>query len=357
MQTGAFAVFAAPRRRPFCRKIDAMVRRTFALLSVACAFFAACSGTYSGESPADAGRDTSAPAPDASPTDASDAALADAAAPPPCDLDGPFVTIEPVAGLNTTADDVGLAITNDGLGAIVVVANVIDGSYGRSFFRSSRASTASPWEKPVPLPGFGTVGVTHDNPSFTGDGKAFFFEYNTSNGLDIVWMPHEPGGAFDVALAKPVVGIASPAQEFDSYVARDGKSLYFASDRSGKRAVYRAQLDERREASRVNLLLGISINGTEQDPIPTPDDQTLYFSRWLPREAGGTHPDIFVSKRGANGEYETSTPVTEIDTDGLEYAVDISNDGCTLYFTTDGRRDSIGGVDIYAAKKAARADR
>jgi len=335
-----------------------MALRRLAWLSCSFALAAACSGTYAGVSPgADAGpsADATTPAPEAG----TDGAVQDASKPPPCDLDGPFVTIEPVDDLNTSGDDVGLVITDDGLTAFVVTAESVDGSYGRSLWVSRRTSTTERWPRPERVPGFGVPGMVYDNPTLTGDSRTIFLEMTgPSGGLDIVSFERQKGGPLDVGLARTVVGVSTNAAEFDSYVTRDGKSLYFASDRSGERAVYRASLDGARTATRVNLLLGISINGTEQDPVPSADDKTLYFTRWIAEDGGRSTADIFVAKRAdTTTDFEQGVAVPELNTASHEFPVDLSDDGCTLYFTSSLHKPSRGGVDIYAAKKGPARDR
>lgn len=324
-------------------------------LATAVVLLAGCSGAYvAGTSPPDASSPVDAAAVDV----LVDAPLSDGgleAASSSCDPRAPFTTIEPVDGLNSAADEVGLAIADRGLTAYVVTAESIDGSYGRAIGVAKRPSTSSPWGSIVKIPSLSTPGRIFDNPSLPGDGRTLFVEANGPNSLDIFAIPRSGSGEVDFAAAKSVVGLSTVAAwEFDSYVTRDGRAVYFGSNRSSDSAIFRADLSQEGAATRVDSLLALSKNGTEQAPIPTPDGTALYFTRKVDRPGGGQHADIFVSLRDSSGELLDGTPVTELLTDGTDYPVDISEDGCTLYFASDARRPSLGATDLFVAKKVRR---
>lgn len=309
---------------------------------------AACSGTFVTES-ADAG--------DGAVSDAAlEAASGDVAVPPDagpaCDLDGPFVTIENQADLNSPGSDVGLAITDRGLTAYVVRAETIGNTGGRSLYVSTRASLEAKWGSPTQIPGFSGKGLVFDNPTLPADGAALVLEATVSGQyLDLVRIPRGARGELDLAKATSIPGVNTPGGEFDPYLSRDGRTLYFAAERAGNVALYRASLDDTGAATRVELLAALSQNGTEHDPVISADGRTLYFTRSVPRD-GGSDPDIFVARRASTSdEFANAVALPELRSDGLDYAVDISDDGCTLYFTSDRRSPSLGSDDIYVARK------
>jgi hypothetical protein len=324
-------------------------------IGTALVLLAGCSGAYVAGT---AAPDAASPA-DATVLDATgDAPPVDGAldaASTSCDPRAPFTTIEPVDGLNSAADEVGLAITDRGLTAYVVTAESIDGSYGRSIGVAKRASTSAAWGPVVKVPSLATPGRVFDNPSLPADGRTLFVEANGPNSLDIFAIPRNAAGEVDFSAAKSVVGLSTVAAwEFDSYVTRDGRTVYFGSNRSSDYAIFQATLSPEGAATRVDSLLVLSKNGTEQAPIPTPDGTALYFTRKVDRQGGGQHADIFVSLRDSSGELTDGTPVSELLTDGTDYPVDISEDGCSLYFASDARRPSLGATDLYVAKKVRR---
>ena len=108
--------------------------------------------------------------------------------------------------------------------------------------------------------------------------------------------------------------------------------------------------------------LGESVNSAfpEYSPTLTTDEQTLIFTRKIPRmESYGPspdhfHEDFFISTR----EGETWTPARNlgppINTAGNEGAQSLSADGRHLFFTACNRPDGMGSCDIYYAYRTGR---
>jgi hypothetical protein len=322
---------------------------------------AGCSGVYVAST---AGPDASSTA-DSSTTDATilDATLeADTSMPDggdassACDPRAPFTTIEPMDGLNSSGDEVGLALTDRGLTAYVVTAESVDGSYGRSIGVAKRASTSSSWGPVAKIPSLSSPGYVFDNPSLPADGRTLYLEATGPNSPDVIALPRNALGELDFASIRLVAGLSTMgAWEFDSYVTRDGRSVYFGSDRTGTSLVYRATLGPSGEATRVDALLGFAKNGTEASPVPFVDGTAIYFSRQLERVGGGKQAEIYASLRDPMSlEFGDGTPVSELAAPGTDYPVDISDDGCTLYFASDSRKPSLGKTDLYVAKRSRR---
>jgi hypothetical protein len=316
----------------------------------AAAVSAACSGAFTPGTAPDGGTSGDAGAGDAG-ADVTTLVEADAsdASAPPCDLDGPFVSIEHVPELSSSGGDVGLGLTPDGLTAFVVRDSVTDAGYGRHLFVARRSTTSEAFGAVAEVPGFVRLGFIADNPKVSADGSWLALEIGSSN-LDIAFVPLVAGKDPDVQLARPIEGMTTPAGEFDSFLMPDMRSLYFISG-SPTRAIYRATLDANRKATGVSRLSALSSTGTEYDPVATPDDLTLYFTR----EIMGRGVEIMVSKRASTSvEHTTAVPLTELLTAGDDVPVEIADRGCTLYFTSNDRKPSKGAHDIYVAKKAKR---
>ena len=269
---------------------------------------------------------------------------------PPCDLDGPFVSIEHVPDLSSSGGEVGLGLTPDGLAAFVIRDSVTDAGYGRHLFVARRASTADPFGPVAEVPGLARPGIIADNPKVSADGNWLALEVGSSN-LDIAFVPLVPGKDPDAQLAKPIEGMTTLGGEYDSFLLPDMSALYFVADRDGSRAIFRATLDASRKATGVTRLSALSSTGTEFDPVATPDDLTLYFTR----EVMGRGAEIMVSKRASkSAEHTSAAPVTELLSVGDDVPVEIADRGCTLYFTSNDRKPSKGGSDLYVARKAKR---
>ncbi len=130
-------------------------------------------------------------------------------------------------------------------------------------------------------------------------------------------------------------------------VSADGKELYFVSRRSGNSDIYRSvRNDDGTWAAPENLGAVINTNGTEMAPYLHPDGKTLYFSSNKHVGMGGS--DLFVSRRGADGQWEE--PVN------LGYPVNTPDDEINFIVAADGktalissfREGGFGGYDIYS---------
>lgn len=329
------------------------LRRGSLLVAAGAGLAAACSGVFSGAPPSgDAGGPGDASVIDASADDVTTLVAVDAAdaSAPPCDLDGPFVSIEHVPDLSSSGGEVGLGLTPDGLAAFVVRDSVTDAGYARHLFVARRTSTADGFGPASEVPGFASPGVIADNPKVSADGNWLALEVGSSN-LDIAFVPLTPGKDPDPRLARPIDGMSTPGGEYDSFLLPDMSALYFVANRDGARAIYRATLDASRKASGVTKLSELSSTGTEFDPVATPDDLTLYFTR----DVMGRGAEIMVSKRSSKDvEHTKAAPVTELLSVGDDVPVEIADRGCTLYFTSNDRKPSKGGNDLYVARKAKR---
>jgi outer membrane protein OmpA-like peptidoglycan-associated protein/tetratricopeptide (TPR) repeat protein len=95
----------------------------------------------------------------------------------------------------------------------------------------------------------------------------------------------------------------------------------------------------------------------EYAPTLTADEQTLIFTRKIPRtdmnfaHLGPEYEDFFLSNR-INGEWQSAINLgSPINTQNNEGAPNISADGMYLYFTACGRSGGMGSCDIYVARK------
>lgn len=94
--------------------------------------------------------------------------------------------------------------------------------------------------------------------------------------------------------------------------------------------------------------LGQAVNSPKSDyaPFVSPDGNSLYFAS--DREGGRGGTDIWVSRRGADGQWakpeNLGYPINTADNEGPDT---LSADGKTLYFTACDRQDGLGMCDIY----------
>jgi OmpA-OmpF porin, OOP family len=142
----------------------------------------------------------------------------------------------------------------------------------------------------------------------------------------------------------------SIGDDFSLRLSKDGKALYFASNRSGGYGagdLYVATRESTEHAWSCAINLGPVLNTAafEAFPTPGPDGNTLYFNRSTTFDSQDS--DIFVTTRTkaqAPWELPQRLPMP-INGPGAEFSPSISADGLSLYFASD-RSGNLGSIDI-----------
>ncbi len=140
-------------------------------------------------------------------------------------------------------------------------------------------------------------------------------------------------------------------------LSKDGRSLYFTSDRPGGEGgfdlwVSRRESEDAPWGAPANLGPTVNSSGVEQAPALSPDGHDLYFLSTRPGGFGGA--DLYVASRnhthddfawrapvnlgaGVNSALQESSPVLFVDEDGTT----------TLFFGVLNRPGGLGEFDIY----------
>ncbi|WP_238354477.1 OmpA family protein [Fulvivirga marina] len=133
----------------------------------------------------------------------------------------------------------------------------------------------------------------------------------------------------------------------------DGKTMIFARGNSGKKKgtadVNLYISSNRRDGWTEPRMLNINNPGYwDSTPTFSRDGKTLYFASNRPGGYGGT--DIYSAKRNSRGRfYKVTNLGSEINTTGNEMFPYISDDGF-MYFSSDGHA-GFGGLDLLVAKR------
>jgi Tol biopolymer transport system component len=255
--------------------------------------------------------------------------------------------------INSSVNEYGPDISADGLE--LYFSSKRPGGYGESdIWVTTRATKNDPWGEPNNLGPIINTSVPEADSAISSDGLELFYCIN---------MTGERGG-YDIYVStratindpweEPVsLGsiVNSPVQDWEPGISADGLELYFASTRQGGEGSFdlwvtrRATIGDPWEEP-VNL--GPPVNTSAWDGYPTisADGLTLFFDSDMPGTSGPV--DIWVSKRKAIDD-DWGEPLnlgTSVNSQFLDYAPNISNDGSMLYFLSD-RPDGFGGFDIY----------
>ena len=208
------------------------------------------------------------------------------------------------------------------------------------------------WLSARPIEGKINTNTSEAAQSISSDGEWMVFtakdRKDSYGNYDLYFSTHNAFG-----WTEPVnLGGKVNSDQWDSQpcLSPDKRELYFASRRLGGMGgvdIYVCHLQSNGKWSEPeNLGNTINTSGDDQCPFLHADNQTLYFVSNGHQGFGGN--DIFVSRRGPNGEWEKPVnlgyPINTIDDEGTLF---VAADGKTAYYASD-RTDSKGGLDIYS---------
>ena len=190
--------------------------------------------------------------------------------------------------------------------------------------------------------------VNEGSITFSSDGTYMIFAKGNNgkssgrNNVDLYWSIFRRGGWTNPRLLN-----VNTSRTWDStpYLSKDGKTLYFASNRSkgyGGTDIYKANVNRRgRWINIQNLGPEINTPGNELFPSVT-EDGRLYFSSDNHEGFGGL--DIFVASR-RGGKITIKNPGKPLNSSGDDFGVNPYNP--TRGFFTSNRDGGSGDDDIY----------
>jgi len=196
--------------------------------------------------------------------------------------------------------------------------------------------------------------------SIAADGQTIYFatSRNTTEPNDVnLWQ-----ATLDGTHWKNVKEVGAPINtilwESQPSISPDGKKLFFASNRMGKvppddkRNVdiwVSHQLPDGRWGEPVNLGSKINMSGYDASPFMAADGTTLYFCSDRPGGLGGY--DLYQSEWKGPSDTDWATPVAlpaPINSSYNDLFLTVPASGNVLYFTSD-RPGGSGGFDLYLA--------
>jgi hypothetical protein len=191
------------------------------------------------------------------------------------------------------------------------------------------------WSRPETLPFDPEHGVRE--PMFVhGDRRLFFLSRRPPPGDPVErerlwWVDRTDAGWSAPRVIDPVVARHPTHWQF-SFTA--GGDLYFTSEVAGTgggQDVYVSRLREGAYQEPVSVGAGVNTDAREFCPFVAPDESYLLFARSVP-EAGG-RSDLFVSFRGADGEWSPAVGLGEaVNTPHNEVSPVVTPDGRYLFF-------------------------
>lgn len=195
-----------------------------------------------------------------------------------------------------------------------------------------------------------STGDYETHPAFTPDGRTLYFlkDSPTFNFWTIV-VSYFKNGSWTTPEVAPFSG---QFRDADPFITADGSKLYFISDRpvpeksSRDLDIYVVEKIGQHWSAPRNLGAPVNSSGSEWYPTVAADG-TIYFGSDRPGGKGLT--DIYRC-RFVNGKYEAAENLGDaINTETNEFEPYIAPDQSFLMFVAGGRRDSLGGLDIYVS--------
>lgn len=185
-------------------------------------------------------------------------------------------------------------------------------------------------------------------PFVTNDQERMIFTRKTDNGDEDLYETFLTNGSW--GSASPVKALNSRKDEGMSTMVRDGRLLFYTvCGREGVLGacdIWQAAYDADHELIGISPLEGFANSESwESQASISCDGSTLYFSSKRKGGRGGT--DLWYSQRQADGSW--GDPVNlgnKVNTDLDEEAPFITNDGQTLYFSSNGH-PGLGDQDIF----------
>ena len=136
---------------------------------------------------------------------------------------------------------------------------------------------------------------------------------------------------------------------------KDGKTVYFSANKYSKRKsktpryeLFRAKIDDAGKWQEIEKLPFNNRKYSYSYPTVSKDNSRLYFVSNAAPSRGGT--DLFYVKINNDGSFgEVTNLGDKINTSGNETTPFIA-DNNFLYFSSNGREDSMGGMDVYTVE-------
>jgi Tol biopolymer transport system component len=152
---------------------------------------------------------------------------------------------------------------------------------------------------------------------------------------------------------EPLTGIDFDENVFGPALSPDGRTLYFSGYAGGEQQLYSATRTERGAAfSNVAELAALNSTGAEGSPFVTRDGRHLYF--FSDRDPGQGNRDIWVSERSSgDGEFAAPALVRSINSPSGELLPWLSADELTVMFVS-ARGGGRGGADLWRATRPSR---
>ncbi len=164
----------------------------------------------------------------------------------------------------------------------------------------------------------------------------------------------------DTSTVLGLKGVNTALNEGAASIAADKQSLYFTGcnrpDGLGKCDIYKTTIEGDKWGMPINLGPNVNSEYWDSQPSIAPDQSRLYFAsnRPGPNSSGTSsadNMDIWYSDFDEeNDEWLPAKNLEELNTDEQDWSPFIAADNQTLFFSSNGYKNSIGGLDFWISR-------
>lgn len=221
------------------------------------------------------------------------------------------------------------------------------GNGGEDIWYSSRPDLGSSWELPINVGTLSTA-VADATPRVRGDGKVMYLSRSPGTTRE-VYISERPDRSGQVWSSPMLVGELNSDLGADSgaTITADGLAIYFASNRRGNSDIYVATRAAATDPWTAPTLVAGVNSDFEEDSPNTRDGKTLYFNSDRPGSLGLTN--IWRATRASTMElFRPAEPVDELNSSGRDQDPWLSPDGRSIWYASD---RGTGSLNIFTASQ------
>lgn len=218
-------------------------------------------------------------------------------------------------------------------------------------------------------------------PTVSADGKTLYFVSNRKgsrltrdNDFSHDFWATKKQNELDTVFIDPFnidtvdAGVNTVFNEGAVSIAADKQSLYFTgcdrTDGLGDCDIYKSELQGDRWGKPVNLGKNVNSPYWDSQPSISANGLRIYFVSNRPSPTnpdGGGNDDMDIWYSDYDRDMDEWMPAKnlgpDVNTEKMEVAPFMAADGVTLFFSSNGHKPNMGGLDFYLTKKAGQKDR